>query len=164
MDASLYYTDITPDVDLLLQNVTFIVNSPKITDNTINASLRAIATSSSSTDKKSVTFEGDDVFALYNINMSVQKVRIDFIMCFFHALNKYLFSQGQLIGIMGKVGSGKTLLLDGILAEITKTTGVIAVNDDHKGFGYVKQNPWLQRGTIRDNILFGKPYDHNKYK
>lgn len=74
------------------------------------------------------------------------------------------FVQGQLIGIMGKVGSGKSLLLDGILAEITKTNGIIAVNDDHKGFGYVKQNPWLQRGTIRDNILFGKSYDHNKYK
>lgn len=74
------------------------------------------------------------------------------------------FAQGQLIGVMGKIGSGKTLLLDGILAEITKTSGIIAVNDDHKGFGYVKQNPWLQRGTIRDNILFGKPYDHNKYK
>lgn len=65
---------------------------------------------------------------------------------------------------MGKVGSGKSLLLDGILAEITKTKGIIAVNDDHRGFGYVKQNSWLQRGTIRDNILFGKSYDHNKYK
>lgn len=65
---------------------------------------------------------------------------------------------------MGQVGSGKSLLLQGILAEITKTSGIIAVNDDHKGFGYVKQNPWLQRGTIRDNILFGKPYDYNKYR
>lgn len=74
------------------------------------------------------------------------------------------FIQGQLIGIMGQVGSGKSLLLQGILAEITKTSGIIAVNDDQKGFGYVKQNPWLQRGTIRDNILFGKPYDHNKYR
>jgi len=69
-----------------------------------------------------------------------------------------------LIGIIGKIGSGKTLLLDGILAEITKTSGIIAVNDDHKGFGYVKRNPWLQHDIIRDNILFGKPCDHNKYK
>ncbi|XP_011176315.1 multidrug resistance-associated protein 7 [Solenopsis invicta] len=144
MDASLYYTDITPDVDLLLQNVTLTVNRPRNNDITINASPKIVSSPSSSTDiKKSVTFEGDD-FALYNINLSVRK--------------------GQLIGIMGKVGSGKTLLLDGILAEITKTSGIIAVNDDHKGFGYVKQNPWLQRGTIRENILFGKPYDHNKYK
>ncbi|KAL6434970.1 hypothetical protein ACFW04_005255 [Cataglyphis niger] len=144
MDASLYYTDITPDVDLLLQNVTLTVNRPKNND-IINASPKTLSTPSSSTDvKKSVTFEDDDVFTLHNINLSVQK--------------------GQLIGIMGKVGSGKSLLLDGILAEITKTKGIIAVNDDHKGFGYVKQNSWLQRSTIRDNILFGKSYDHNKYK
>lgn len=95
------------------------------------------------------------------------RYRINVTVCFFRAKRTNITSyvvQGQLIGIMGKIGSGKTLLLDGILAEIMKTTGVIAVNDDHKGFGYVKQNPWLQRGTIRENILFGKPYDHNKYK
>lgn len=80
MDASLYYTDITPDVDLLLQNVTFIVNNPRSNDNSANASPRAITTpSSSSESKKSVTFEGD-VFALHNINLSVLKVRIYFIL------------------------------------------------------------------------------------
>lgn len=75
MDASLYYTDITPDVDLLLQNVTFIVNNPRSNDSAANASPRSIVTPSSSAEnKKSVTFEGDDVFALHNINMSVRKV------------------------------------------------------------------------------------------
>lgn len=75
----------------------------------------------------------------------------------------YILLQGQLIGIKGEVGSGKTLLLDGILGEIFKTHGTIAIHDIEKGFAYVKQNPWLQRGTIRDNILFGKAYDYNKY-
>jgi len=32
------------------------------------------------------------------------------------------------------------------------------------GFGYVAQQPWLQRGTVRENILFGKSFEHNKYK
>lgn len=79
MDASLYYTDITPDVDLLLQNVTLTVNRPRNNDITINASPKIVSSPSSSTDiKKSVTFEGDD-FALYNINLSVRKVKINFI-------------------------------------------------------------------------------------
>lgn len=65
---------------------------------------------------------------------------------------------------MGRVGCGKSLLLDGILGEITKEEGIVAVNNLEKGFGFVKQIPWIQRGTIRENILFGKPYDHNKYK
>lgn len=75
MDASLYYTDITPDVDLLLQNVTLTVNRPRNNDIATSASPK-IATPSSSTDiKKSVSFEDDDVFALYNINLSIKKVR-----------------------------------------------------------------------------------------
>lgn len=65
---------------------------------------------------------------------------------------------------MGEVGGGKSLLLDGILGEVTKSRGTIAVNDVEKGFAYVSQNPWLQRGTIRDNILFGRSYDYSKYK
>lgn len=32
------------------------------------------------------------------------------------------------------------------------------------GFGYVSQKPWLIRGTIRENILFGKPYDEAKFR
>lgn len=80
MDASLYYTDITPDVDLLLQNVTLTVDRPKNNENTTSASPKAITAPSSSTSvKKSVTFEDTDVFALHNINLSVQKVRQDFI-------------------------------------------------------------------------------------
>lgn len=80
MDASLYYTDITPDVDLLLQNVTFIVNNPRSNDSATNAGPTFAPTPSSSAEnKKMVTFEGDEVFALYNINMSVQKVRIHVI-------------------------------------------------------------------------------------
>lgn len=77
MDTSLYYTDINPDSDVLLQNVTLIVNRPKNMDSTkIENSKSISSTPSSSTDiKKSVTFEDEDVFALHNINLSVQKVK-----------------------------------------------------------------------------------------
>lgn len=72
MDTSLYYTDINPDSDLLLQNVTLIVNRPK----NMNSTNENSNTPSSSTDiKKSVTFEDEDIFALHNINLSVQKVK-----------------------------------------------------------------------------------------
>ncbi len=29
---------------------------------------------------------------------------------------------------------------------------------------YVSQEPWVFAGTIRDNILFGEPYDHRWYE
>jgi ABC-type multidrug transport system fused ATPase/permease subunit len=29
---------------------------------------------------------------------------------------------------------------------------------------YVPQSPWVQNLSLRDNILFGMPYDEEKYK
>jgi len=81
MDSSLYYTDITPNVDLLLQNVTLTVNRPKNNDNP--SPKTAIASSSSTEVKKSVTFENDDVFALHNINLSAQKASFQNLMRIF---------------------------------------------------------------------------------
>ncbi|XP_076226546.1 ATP-binding cassette sub-family C member 10 isoform X2 [Nomia melanderi] len=144
-DISSYYSECPPGVDLMLQNVMFGVNTKQNTEKSDMNTLKSVTTPSSSSDsRKTVTFEDEDTFSLHNINVTIPK--------------------GHLIGIMGKVGSGKSLLLDGILSEITKVRGTIAVNEIEKGFAYVTQRPWLQRTTIRDNILFGKSYDYNKYK
>lgn len=32
------------------------------------------------------------------------------------------------------------------------------------GFGYVPQTTWLQRGTIRENIIWGSVYDEQRYR
>ncbi|GLV33119.1 uncharacterized protein CBL_10466 [Carabus blaptoides fortunei] len=71
--------------------------------------------------------------------------------------------RGDFIGIVGHVGSGKSSLLAGILAEIAKDNGSVAVADLELGFGFVTQQPWLQRGTLRENILFGKAYNDTRY-
>ncbi|XP_063822575.1 ATP-binding cassette sub-family C member 10 [Ostrinia nubilalis] len=70
----------------------------------------------------------------------------------------------DLIGITGKVGSGKTSLLMAIIGEMIKKDGDIQIPENLNGFGYVSQKPWLIRGTIRDNIIFGKPYDETKFR
>lgn len=33
-----------------------------------------------------------------------------------------------------------------------------------QGVGYVSQSTWLQRGTIRENIVWGAVFDENFYK
>ena len=80
-------------------------------------------------------------------------------------LNNISFSvkSGELVGVIGPVGSGKSTLLEALLGEIQKTDGQISVNRPSRGVGYVKQEPWLQQGTVRDNIMWGKAYQYNWY-
>ena len=68
--------------------------------------------------------------------------------------------KGDLAFITGRVGAGKSSLLYAILREIplirgkTWSVGKIA---------WVGQQPWVFSGTVRDNVLFGEPFDQNRY-
>ncbi|CAF3836416.1 unnamed protein product, partial [Rotaria magnacalcarata] len=73
--------------------------------------------------------------------------------------------RGSLVLIFGRVGSGKTALLNGILGELNKINGSINVhNAVENGFAFVSQESWIQQMSFRDNILFGKPYNEQLYK
>ncbi|KAG1690982.1 Multidrug resistance-associated protein 7 [Nymphon striatum] len=73
---------------------------------------------------------------------------------------------GQFIGLVGKIGSGKSSLFNGILSEMCKIEGDVQVCDEVQlsGFGLYTQDPWIQQGTIKENILFGKEYNHEYYQ
>lgn len=77
---------------------------------------------------------------LYNIDLEIEK--------------------GKLVGICGSVGSGKTSLISAILGQMTLLEGSIAVSGT---FAYVAQQAWILNATLRDNILFGKEYDEERY-
>ena len=69
-------------------------------------------------------------------------------------------TNGQLLGITGPVGSGKTSLLMTILGELPISSGKMSC------FGkiaLVSQTPWVYSGTVRENIIFGKQFDVQKY-
>lgn len=53
----------------------------------------------------------------------------------------------------------------GILGETQRSSGVINISRAliDEGFAFVSQTCWLQRATVRDNILFGEPYNHDFY-
>lgn len=67
----------------------------------------------------------------------------------------------QKIAVCGPVGAGKSSLLCATLGEITKTTGTVKICGST---AYVSQTSWIQSGTIRDNILYGKRMDEARYK
>ncbi|KAF7715832.1 Uncharacterized protein PECH_006004 [Penicillium ucsense] len=64
--------------------------------------------------------------------------------------------------VSGKVGSGKTAFLSGLLGELDILTGSCDLPNEM--IGYCAQTPWLQSMSIRDNILFSAPYDEHRYK
>lgn len=70
---------------------------------------------------------------------------------------------GELVGVIGPVGSGKSAFLEALLGELERKDGHVAVNRPPRGIGYVKQEHWIQQGTVRNNILFGKAYQHIWY-
>ncbi|XP_018650282.1 putative multidrug resistance associated protein [Schistosoma mansoni] len=71
---------------------------------------------------------------------------------------------GELIGVIGPVGSGKSSLLLSILGELRSVVSEELRNESIKTnprlrYAYVGQTPWLHSGTIRENILFGSDCD-----
>ncbi|CAL5032421.1 unnamed protein product [Urochloa decumbens] len=69
--------------------------------------------------------------------------------------------RGMKVAICGMVGSGKSSLLSCILGEMPKRDGAVRVSGSK---AYVPQTAWILSGNIRDNILFGNPYDKEKYE
>ncbi|XP_025835574.1 probable multidrug resistance-associated protein lethal(2)03659 [Agrilus planipennis] len=63
--------------------------------------------------------------------------------------------------VTGSVGSGKSFLLKLLLNEISSKTGVVDVVGE---VSYASQDPWLFPETIKQNIIFYKPYDADRYR
>ncbi|KJH41098.1 ABC transporter, ATP-binding protein [Dictyocaulus viviparus] len=68
--------------------------------------------------------------------------------------------RGQLVAIVGKVGAGKSSLLQAILGEMNKVCGNVNISGT---IAYVPQQAWIQNLTLRDNILFNRTYDRIFY-
>jgi len=73
---------------------------------------------------------------------------------------EFFTTSQSLTVITGPVGSGKSTLLSTIAGEITDVSGTITFQGS---LVYVPQTAWIFSGTIRENILFGQPYDQPKY-
>ncbi|THV02862.1 ABC transporter [Dendrothele bispora CBS 962.96] len=68
--------------------------------------------------------------------------------------------RGQLVAIVGQVGTGKSSLLQGIIGEMRRTGGTVKFGGS---VGYCPQSAWIQNATIRENICFGRPFEEERY-
>lgn len=69
--------------------------------------------------------------------------------------------KGDLSCVVGRVGSGKSSLLQAILGDIWKRNGEITV---HGNIGYVAQQPWIMNASVKENIVFGHRWDPQFYE
>ncbi|XP_059142742.1 multidrug resistance-associated protein 1-like isoform X2 [Physella acuta] len=67
---------------------------------------------------------------------------------------------GSLVAVVGAVGAGKSSLLAAMLGEMDRVTGAVNVKGS---VSYVAQQAWIQNATLKDNILFNKSLDQQRY-
>lgn len=70
---------------------------------------------------------------------------------------------GSLVAIVGQVASGKSSLLSSILGEMHCISGRFNIAKSQE-LAYVPQQAWIQNLTVKQNILFGKQLDANRYE
>jgi ABC-type multidrug transport system fused ATPase/permease subunit len=84
--------------------------------------------------------ELEDVFKIKDIDLSIPR--------------------GSLTAIVGAIGSGKSSLLQGLMGEMRRTEGKVTFSGST---ALCAQSPWIQNATVRENILFGQPWDEERY-
>lgn len=64
------------------------------------------------------------------------------------------------VAIIGRVGAGKSSIVQVILGELPVESGELQLNGI---VSYASQEPWIQQGTVQQNILFKEPLDSERY-
>jgi ATP-binding cassette subfamily C protein LapB len=80
----------------------------------------------------------------------------------------FRIEQGERVGIIGRVGSGKTTIEKLVQGLYTPTQGAVRIGgtdirqidpaDLRRNFGYVPQDVTLFFGSVRDNLVMGSPH------
>eukprot|EP00924_Labyrinthula_sp_SR-Ha-C_P010690 maker-scaffold_49-snap-gene-1.100-mRNA-1 protein AED:0.02 eAED:0.02 QI:0/0.25/0.2/1/1/1/5/96/1383 len=84
-------------------------------------------------------------FQLHNLNLQVKK--------------------GELVALIGRVAQGKSSFVSAVLEEMPLKSGDIKKSDALlSSIGYCSQEAFIFNATVRENILFKKPYNKERYQ
>lgn len=144
-----------------IKRVEKYLDAPEVSTNITNSPNVSFDNASFAWPSDEEKEEGDQKYVLRNVNIS--------------------FPEKELSVISGKTGTGKSMLLSAILGEVDVLSGSINIpkppsvwdRHDHKAtkdnwildssISFVAQIPWIENATIKDNILFGLPFDEDRY-
>ena len=73
---------------------------------------------------------------------------------------EFSVGRNELIAVIGGVGSGKSSLLAALAGDMRRTNGSVTMGATR---AFCPQYAWIQNTSVRENILFGKPYDRKWY-
>ena len=73
----------------------------------------------------------------------------------------FTVKRGETLGVVGPVASGKSTLINGIIGEAARLGGTELTTKGKVVF--VPQTPFILNATLRENIVFGLPFDHKFY-
>ena len=92
-------------------------------------------------DKNELDSSKNEPFLLKNMNFEVKS--------------------GELVAIIGSVGSGKSSLVQALLGDMHKISGSAKINGK---LAYVPQQAWIMNLTLKENVIFMKEQNEKKYK
>ena len=114
--------------------------------------------------------EPEDVIVLTDVKGNVELENVDFSYDKERKLIESLnlsVKPGQRVAIVGPTGCGKTTMINLLMRFYDVDKGCISVdgkdirqvtrNSLRTSYGMVLQETWLREGTIRDNLIMGKP-------
>ena len=99
--------------------------------------------------------ENNIMIKFENISFSVKNIKL------LENIN-FTAKKGELIGIFGPTGSGKTCLLNAIMNnyDVIKNKEDPIINGD---ISFCPSQPWIMTETIKNNIIFYGEYNKDKY-
>lgn len=97
-------------------------------------------------NKERISNSTSDVTTLSNVSMSVKR--------------------GSLCAVVGAVGCGKSSLLLSILRELRSVSPTAQMNRVllSGSVSYVSQSIWIVSGTVKHNIVMGRPFDQKRFE